>query len=258
MENHRITKLTTMRPWHETLPVSSETIISRIPPSSVIPCEISSLHTFSFVACKRKKKFPRCVDTDKIQKTKKRGAKTAMTLALTSPDLVANIASVDNAPVDKVLGNDFGKYVRGMKRIEEARVTRQSEADKILSEYEDALPIRQFLLGNLYRPSSSGEAAAGQKFRVPLDILGKALDHMGDFPFKDPSQVRFNKPALFVRGTKSKYVPDEVLPLVGQFFPRFELVDIDAGHWVISESPEAFRQGKCPPFMNWHLGREDG
>ena len=174
---------------------------------------------------------------------KKRGAKTAMTLALTSPELVANIASVDNAPVDKVLGNDFGKYVRGMKRIEEAGVTRQSEADKILSEYEDALPIRQFLLGNLYRPSGEG-AGTGQKFRVPLDILGKALDHMGDFPFKDPGKVRFEKPALFVRGTKSKYVPDEVLPLVGQFFPRFQLVDIDAGHWVISESPEAFRQGK--------------
>jgi hypothetical protein len=38
-------------------------------------------------------------------------------------------------------------------------------------------------------------------------------------------------------------VPDEVIPAIGQFFPRFELVDIDAGHWLISENPEAFRQG---------------
>lgn len=69
---------------------------------------------------------------------------------------------------------------------------------------------------------------------------------MGDFPYKDPSKVRFEKPALFVRGTKSKYVPDDVLPIIGQFFPKFRLADIDAGHWVISEKPEDFRQGKFP------------
>jgi pimeloyl-ACP methyl ester carboxylesterase len=79
---------------------------------------------------------------------------------------------------------------------------------------------------------------------VPLSILARSLDHLGDFPFKDPSQVRFTKPALFVRGTQSKYVPDDVLPLIGQFFPLFELADIDAGHWVISEKPEEFRQGE--------------
>lgn len=171
------------------------------------------------------------------------GAKTAMALALTQPDLVADIASVDNAPVDKILGQDFARYVRGMKRIEEAGVTRQSEADAILAEYEESLPIRQFLLGNLHRPAGAGPAD-GQRFRVPLEILGRALDNMGDFPHRDPAKVRFEKPALFVRGTKSKYVPDEVLPLIGQFFPRFQLVDIEAGHWVISENPEPFRQGE--------------
>jgi pimeloyl-ACP methyl ester carboxylesterase len=79
-----------------------------------------------------------------------------------------------------------------------------------------------------------------------LKILASALDKLGDFPFKDPSEVRFEKRALFVRGTHSKYVPDEALPIIGQFFPRFELADIEAGHWVISENPEAFREGKSP------------
>jgi len=72
------------------------------------------------------------------------------------------------------------------------------------------------------------------------------LDNLGDFPYKDPSEVRFEKRALFVRGIHSKYVPDEALPIIGQFFPRFELADIEAGHWVISENPEAFREGKAP------------
>jgi pimeloyl-ACP methyl ester carboxylesterase len=165
------------------------------------------------------------------------GAKAAMALALRSPDLVQDIVSVDNAPVDKILSRDFADYIRGMKQIDAASCTRQAEADKILQEYEESLPIRQFLLGNLHRPDPQSQA---QKFRVPLDILGKSLDNMGDFPYRNPAERRFNKRALFVRGTRSKYVPDEVLPLIGEFFPRFTLVDIDAGHWVTSEKPQDF------------------
>jgi len=166
------------------------------------------------------------------------GAKTAMTLALKEPDLIADIVSVDNAPLDAALLSNVGKYIQAMKRIEEAGVTRQAEADKILKEYEESLPIRQFLLGNLYRPRHERT----QKFKVPLKVLASALDNLGDFPYKNPGEVRFEKPALFVRGTKSKYVPDEALPIIGQFFPRFELADIDSGHWVIAEQPEAFRK----------------
>ncbi|KAK3995666.1 Alpha/Beta hydrolase protein [Cladorrhinum sp. PSN332] len=167
------------------------------------------------------------------------GAKTAMALALSHPSLIQNIISVDNAPVDARLESDFARYIQGMKKIDEAAVSRQAEADKILEPYEKSLVIRQFLLGNLHKPEADKNV---QKFRVPLSIIGKALDHLGDFPFKNPNEVRFSKPALFVRGTRSKYVPDEVIPVIGQFFPKFELVDVEAGHWLISENPEAFRQ----------------
>ncbi|EPE09681.1 abhydrolase domain-containing protein [Ophiostoma piceae UAMH 11346] len=170
------------------------------------------------------------------------GAKTAMTLALSEPDLVADIVAVDNAPVDAAIGSDFAKYVRGMKQIDRTHITRQAEADKLLQPFESSLVVRQFLLGNMHRVKPDDSSSPVLKFRIPLDILARALDNMGDFPYKDPSAIRFNKPALFVRGTKSKYVADEALPIIGQFFPKFELVDIDAGHWVISESPEAFRQ----------------
>lgn len=162
-----------------------------------------------------------------------------MTLALREPELVANIIAVDNAPVDVTLSRDFAKYVRAMKKINDANVTRQAEADKILSEYEESVAIRQFLLGNMYQPP--GEKF--RRFKIPLDILAKSLDNCGDFPYKDPNEIRYEKPALFVRGTKSKYVPDELLPLIGQFFPKFRLVDVDAGHWLISEQFEAFRLG---------------
>ena len=60
-----------------------------------------------------------------------------MTLALRSPELVHNIVSVDNAPLDAALLSNFGKYIQGMKKVEDARVTRQAEADRILQDYEE-------------------------------------------------------------------------------------------------------------------------
>lgn len=161
-----------------------------------------------------------------------------MTFALKYPSQISDIVSIDNAPIDAALLSNFGKYIQGMHAIESASISRQAEADAILSSYEKDLPIRQFLLGNLQRDPETKK----QKFKIPLKILGSALDKMGDFPFKDPAAVRFAKPVLFVRGTKSHYVPDEALPVIGQFFPKFELVDIDCGHWVVSEQPELFRQ----------------
>ena len=67
---------------------------------------------------------------------------------------------------------------------------------------------------------------------------------MGNFPFDDTDEVSFGGPSLFVRGTRSHYVPDGILPTIRRFFPNFELQDIDCGHWVISEQPELFRKGE--------------
>lgn len=60
-----------------------------------------------------------------------------MSVALRSPETVARIVAVDNAPVDITLTRTFASYVRGMKKIQEANVTRQSEADAILQGYEE-------------------------------------------------------------------------------------------------------------------------
>lgn len=103
--------------------------------------------------------------------------------------------------------------------------------------------MRQFLLTNLHRPASSPPGSP-LVFKIPIRTLGNALDAMADFPFKGDSSARYEGPALFVRGTKSKYVADDVLPVVGKFFPRFEVADVEAGHWVVSENPEGFRSGK--------------
>lgn len=181
-----------------------------------------------------------------------------MTLALASPTLIKDLISVDNAPVDAILSTDFAKYVRAMQQVDAADVSSIRAADNILAEVEPSLPTRQFLLANLFNKQretkKADSPATVKKFRLPLDVLGPSLSHMGDFPFKEPGKARYEGRALFVRGTKSKYVPDEVLPVVGEFFPRFEVVDIDAGHWVISEKMEEFRQGELTFFFALVLG----
>ncbi len=60
-----------------------------------------------------------------------------MTVALHKPSVVGNLISVDNAPADAALQSDFGKYMQGMRKVEDARVQKQSEADEILKPFEE-------------------------------------------------------------------------------------------------------------------------
>jgi hypothetical protein len=94
-----------------------------------------------------------------------------MTLALRSPQLIENIVSVDNAPLDATLPSDFAKYIQGMRKIEESEVIRQAEADKILQDYEEAsrnriipspLSIAHFLSLSQFDNSSSETSTVRQ------------------------------------------------------------------------------------------------
>ena len=104
---------------------------------------------------------------------------------------------------------------------------------------EQDTSIRQFLLTNFVRNPQTNR----YQFRIPLQILAKSLPAVADFTFNDPDKTRFEGPTLVVRGSRSHYVPDEVLPLIGRFFPKFELLTLDCGHWVMSEKFEEFRAG---------------
>lgn len=58
--------------------------------------------------------------------------------------------------------------------------------------------VRQFLLTNL-----EGGPRPHQKFRLPLDILERAVQNIGDFPY-EPKHRMWEGPTLFVKGAKSK------------------------------------------------------
>ncbi|ODV85488.1 hypothetical protein CANARDRAFT_28278 [[Candida] arabinofermentans NRRL YB-2248] len=181
------------------------------------------------------------------------GGKVAMGISLRKPELIGGIIVVDNAPVGFTKGfSQFGKYVQALKKIERMGGTLKSlkDCDAVLAEVEPNDGVRQFLMTNLKRRQGGKD---GYYCRVPLDVMGKGLDNVADWPFQESENCRYSGPSLFVRGTKSLYVADEYLAVIGKFFPRFEVRDVDAGHWLISEKPDEFIQA----VVDWVEIKED-
>ncbi|ODQ82016.1 hypothetical protein BABINDRAFT_160229 [Babjeviella inositovora NRRL Y-12698] len=174
------------------------------------------------------------------------GAKTVMAVGLRSPELASMIVSVDNSPVDlsRGTGSVFARYVRQLKIITERvrpMVKDIKEADAILAQVEPRKEVRQFVFTNLTRVRKPAVGEFPLQSKIPLKIIGDALDkgNISGWPF-DSSYVRWSGDILFIRGSMSTYVTDDLFPEIGKFFPRFEVKDVAAGHWLISENPKEF------------------
>jgi pimeloyl-ACP methyl ester carboxylesterase len=119
---------------------------------------------------------------------------------------------------DALLGMDLSK----MK-------TRQ-EAETYLSERIPEVGTRQFLLKNITR-----EDDGTFTWKMNLPVLWQ---HFDDILAPVESQEPFEKPALFVRGSRSDYIKDAELPLIKTLFPQAELLTVEgAGHWVHADKP---------------------
>ncbi|CUM52215.1 uncharacterized protein AC631_02718 [Debaryomyces fabryi] len=171
------------------------------------------------------------------------GAKTVMALALRRPDLPKMVVSVDNAPVDLTMNSvsSFAKYVRQLRiALEQYKYTNIKDVDAQLAKVEPSKEVRQFLITNLHRGKTNDVITS----KVPLEIINKAITggYISGWPY-DLNVSRWSKgPMLVIRGTQSSYVPDEIIPDIGKYFPNFDVRDVDSGHWVISEKPTEFME----------------
>lgn len=98
-----------------------------------------------------------------------------------------------------------------MIEIEDSNCTSRQQADEILKKTEPELSIRQFLLTNLHRPPSTDHWT----FRIPIKMIKKNLDHIGDFPYDDEEGLqkkegreisKWEGKTLFIKGAKSRWV----------------------------------------------------
>ncbi|KIO28720.1 hypothetical protein M407DRAFT_22146 [Tulasnella calospora MUT 4182] len=161
------------------------------------------------------------------------GGKAVMAAALSPelpPEVLSKLILVDISPARGPMGDEARTYLKAMKEIEHKRVKSRKEAD-------DDASIRQFLLTNLERFSPA--TSSHQKFRIPLDILDKAIDGIGDFPY-EPDHRKWEGKTLFVKGSKSKYINRKNIPIAKEYFPNMEMITLEAGHWVHAEQPVEF------------------
>ncbi|KAJ3117195.1 hypothetical protein HDU96_007623 [Phlyctochytrium bullatum] len=152
------------------------------------------------------------------------GGKVVMHYALKNQNRVEKLVVVDIAPIRQLLSPAFTGY---------------------------ELPIRQFLLTNL-KQAEDGT----YKFRINLSTLGDSLRTIADFPLAPHASaiphapsISFPHPTLFIRGSRSGYVPPIAEGPIKGLFPKSEIVSIDAGHWVHSERPDQF-QAAVSKFLN--------
>jgi pimeloyl-ACP methyl ester carboxylesterase len=159
------------------------------------------------------------------------GGKVAMWLALNHPDRVTRLVVADIAPV-RYQGR-LGMLLDALLALPLERIEKRAEADALLARRIPDAAVRAYLLQNLVRTDS------GWRWRSNLQALRDGLDLISGFP-EVPPVVRYEGPALFIRGDRSDYVKAEYLPVMERLFPDLELVTLEAGHWVYAEQPERF------------------
>ncbi|KAI9469798.1 MAG: Alpha/Beta hydrolase protein [Benjaminiella poitrasii] len=164
------------------------------------------------------------------------GGKVVMNVALHQPGLLSKLIVVDIAPVYHKLSREYDHHIEAMREIQARQLTKQKEADKILQKFEPDLIVRQFLLTNLKKDRATGV----YQFRIPFDILGRSLNHMGEF---SNNQQQYTGPTLFITGGASPFRKPFVnqSEIIKQQFPNSHIMTIEgAGHWVHTEKPQEF------------------
>lgn len=165
------------------------------------------------------------------------GGKVAMNLALSHPDALARLIVVDIAPRHYDL--EHYTLIEGLNAIPLSSITSRNDADASLARYVPEADVRQFLLKNLQR-----KAEGGFSWKVNLPVITAKLKNVGEDLH---AHMRFDKPTLFIRGRRSKYVLDADRARIEEFFPTATLVTMDTGHWVQAEKPQEFVE----IVMNW-------
>ncbi|KAG8212947.1 alpha beta-hydrolase [Butyriboletus roseoflavus] len=166
------------------------------------------------------------------------GGKAAMTLALnpeTPTDLLEDLIISDIAPVRAKASTESVSHIQGMEEVEASNVSSRKAAEEIMEKYEKDPSVRAYLLTNL----NTGQSPL--RFKVPIDILKEGRSEIESFPYA-PGEQTWNGHALFVKGSKSKFINRHNKPVIMNFFPETAIEELDTGHWIHAELPHEFKK----------------
>jgi pimeloyl-ACP methyl ester carboxylesterase len=160
------------------------------------------------------------------------GGKISMATALTQPDRVAGLIVGDIAPVKYSQRNwDIPDVLKAIQQIDLSRQPGRLEVDAELAKTVHEKDVRSFIMTNYLTDPS--------RWRMNVDAIAANLDAIADFPFSSETH-KFPKPALFIRGSRSRLLSEKYFEQVKAFFPRASIESLDAGHWVHNERPQQF------------------
>jgi pimeloyl-ACP methyl ester carboxylesterase len=160
------------------------------------------------------------------------GGKTAMQFALDHPDRVGKLVVVDIAPRSYPPLHD--KIFEALNDVDLSSMQSRQQIDNALAARVSNPAVRQFLMKNLARTESG---RFKWKANVPVlknsyNEIARAID----------ATKPFQKPAAFVRSSRSGYVLDSDSGDIQRLFPDARILSIEAGHWIHAEAPERFSE----------------
>jgi len=158
------------------------------------------------------------------------GGKVAMQFALRHPAEVEKLVVVDISP--RAYPPRHKRTFTALLALNLHAFRRREQLDAELAKSVDDIEVRQFLLKNVSR-----DAHAGFRWKANIRGLWKNYERLTAAVRSDAS---CDRPALFIRGEKSDYLPTADNDLIRRMFPQAEFCTIaGAGHWVHSDAPEA-------------------
>ncbi|MDR9440064.1 MAG: alpha/beta fold hydrolase, partial [Halomonas sp.] len=159
------------------------------------------------------------------------GGKVVISLARLAPSRVASLIVADIAPL--AYGHDHDNVFAALRRVEAGAPSNRREADVLLAEHVEESAVRLFLATNLERDDQGI-----LRLRIGLDAIQDDYETIMGEP---AGEGTFDGPTLVLRGARSRYVTDAMLPALREVLPRAEIETLDAGHWLHAEQPTAFQ-----------------
>jgi len=158
------------------------------------------------------------------------GGKVAMRFALCHPAEVEKLVILDISP--RAYPPRHQATFQALLALDLHTFQRREQLDAELAKSVDDVEVRQFLLKNVGRDAHGG-------FRWKANIRG-LWENYERLTAAVGSDTSCDRPALFLRGEKSDYLPTADYDLIRRLFTQAEFCTIPgAGHWLHADQPEA-------------------
>ncbi|MGB0974169.1 MAG: alpha/beta fold hydrolase [Flavobacteriaceae bacterium] len=159
------------------------------------------------------------------------GGKTAMQFALNHPELIDKLIVADIAPKTYPAHHQY--ILKALSEVNFLIHKSRKDIEGVLSQFITEKGVVQFLMKNVYRKDKHHLA-----YRFNLPVL---IDNYNEVITTFKPDTTFNKPTLFLKGSKSNYISTEDSVLIKQMFPNATISEIsNAGHWLHAENPQEF------------------